>query len=51
MADQSEDAQELMLDYMETTAATGKLPLYDKNTYAQALESGRVPGRRSTKGR
>jgi len=27
MADQSKDGQELMLDYMETTDATGDLPL------------------------
>jgi enoyl-CoA hydratase len=51
MADQSKDGQELMLDYMETTDATGELPLYDPDTYARALESGRVPGRRSTNGR
>jgi hypothetical protein len=48
MADQSKDGQELMLDYMETTDATGELPLYNPATYARALESGRVPGRRST---
>ena len=43
--------QELMLDYMETTDATGELPLYNPDTYARALESGSVPGRRSTNGR
>ena len=48
MADQSKDGQELMLDYMETTDATGELPLYNPDTYARALGSGRVPGRRST---
>ena len=47
----SEEGQELMLDYMETTDATGELPLYNPDTYKQALESGRVPGRRSTNGR
>jgi enoyl-CoA hydratase/carnithine racemase len=47
VADQSKDGQELMLDYMETTDATGELPLYDPDTYSRALESGRVPGRRS----
>ncbi|HEU4888119.1 MAG TPA: hypothetical protein VFV49_09550 [Thermoanaerobaculia bacterium] len=36
---------------METTDATGELPLYNPDTYARALESGRVPGRRSTNGR
>src|SRR6266508_2159379 len=51
MADQSNDGQELMLDYMETTDATGELPLYNPDTYARALESGSVPGRRSTNGR
>jgi enoyl-CoA hydratase/carnithine racemase len=51
MADQSKDGQELMRDYMETTDATGELPLYDPDTYARALESGRVPGRHSTHSR
>src|SRR5438876_8860182 len=51
MADQSKDGQELMLDYMKTTDATGELPLYNPDTYARALESGSVPGRRSTTGR
>jgi enoyl-CoA hydratase len=51
MADQSNDGQELMLDYLETTDATGELPLYHPDTYARALEAGRVPGRRSTNGR
>jgi len=51
MADQSKDGQELMLDYMETTDVTGELPLYNPDTYARALESGSVPGRRSTNGR
>lgn len=51
MADQSKDGQELMLDYLVTTDATGQLPLYDPDTYARALESGRVPGRRATNGR
>jgi len=46
VADQSKDAQDLMLDYLATTDATGELPLYNPDTYARALESGRVPGRR-----
>jgi enoyl-CoA hydratase/carnithine racemase len=50
IADQSKDAQDLMLDYLATTEATGELPLYNPDTYARALESGRVPGRRSTNG-
>ena len=40
--DQSDVGQELMLDYLATTEATGELPLYRPDTYAQALESGRV---------
>ena len=50
IADRSKEAQDLMLDYLATTDATGALPLYDRDTYARALESGRVPGRRSTDG-
>jgi enoyl-CoA hydratase/carnithine racemase len=51
--DQSEDGQKLMLDYLattEATEATGELPLYHPDTYAQALETGRVPGVGSTNG-
>jgi enoyl-CoA hydratase len=47
----SKDGQELMLDYMATTDATGELPLYNPETYKQALESGSVPGHRTAKGR
>ncbi|MFJ8492634.1 enoyl-CoA hydratase/isomerase family protein [Streptomyces sp. NPDC094038] len=43
----SEEGQELMLDYIATTEATGELPLYDPDTYARALASGSVPGIRS----
>jgi enoyl-CoA hydratase len=43
----SKEGQELMLDYMETTDATGELPLYEPDVYTQALESGSVPGVRS----
>lgn len=50
MTDQSKDGQGLMLDYMDTTDATGELPLYSPDKYAEALESGRVPGRRPTNG-
>jgi enoyl-CoA hydratase len=50
IADRSKEAQDLMLDYLATTDATGALPLYDRDTYARALESGRVPGRLSTDG-
>ena len=48
--DQSEDGQKLMLDYLATTEATGELPLYQGDTYARALEAGRVPGHASTNG-
>lgn len=47
----SKESQELMLDYMETTDATGDLPLYTPGTYARSLASGSVPGRRPTDGR
>ena len=43
----SKEGQQLMLDYMDTTDATGELPLYDPETYRRALESGAVPGRRT----
>jgi len=42
--DQSKAGQELMVSYLATTEATGELPLYRHDTYAQALESGKVPG-------
>ncbi|MEU5891847.1 enoyl-CoA hydratase/isomerase family protein [Streptomyces sp. NPDC047461] len=45
----SQEGQELMLDYIATTDATGELPLYDPDTYEQALTLGSVPGHRSTK--
>jgi len=48
--DQSEVGQELMLQYLSDTDSTGELPLYRPDTYAQALESGRVPGVGSTNG-
>ncbi|WP_319446726.1 MULTISPECIES: enoyl-CoA hydratase/isomerase family protein [unclassified Mycobacterium] len=41
--DQSKIGQERMVSYLATTEATGELPLYRPDTYAQALESGRVP--------
>ena len=46
----SKDGQQLMLDYMETTDATGELPLYSPGIYQRALESGTVPGPRSADG-
>ena len=50
LTDQSEAGQELMLQYLSDTASTGELPLYRQDTYAQALESGRVPAVSSTNG-
>jgi len=50
IADQSKEAQDLMIEYLATTDATGELPLYNRDTYARALESGHVHGRRSTDG-
>ena len=44
------EAQDLMLDYLATTDATGALPLYNPDTYARALQLGRVPGRHATDG-
>src|SRR5246500_4716364 len=48
--DQSKEGQELMLQYLSDTESTGELPLYHGDTYARALEAGRVPGLGSTKG-
>jgi hypothetical protein len=39
-----------MLQYLADTESTGELPLYRPDTYAQALESGRVPRVGSTNG-
>lgn len=51
MAAQSKDGQDLMIDYLAATEASGELPLYNPDTYARALASGSLPGRRSTNGR
>ncbi len=48
--DQSKDGQDLMLQYLADIESTGELPLYQPDTYAHALESGRVPAVRSTNG-
>ncbi len=45
----STDGQQQMLDYMASTEATGELPLYDPDTYAEALDSGHVPATRAAK--
>ena len=39
--DQSKEAQQLMLNYIAATEATGELPLMNKKTYARALSEGR----------
>lgn len=46
----SKIGQELMLDYMATTEATGELPLYSPDVYDQALQAGTVPGVRNANG-
>jgi enoyl-CoA hydratase/carnithine racemase len=48
--DQSKAGQELMRQYLADIESTGELPLYNPDTYAQALESGRVPAVGSTNG-
>jgi enoyl-CoA hydratase len=47
----SKAGQQLMVDYMESTEATGELPLYEPDTYKQALEGGTVPAVGSGKAR
>jgi enoyl-CoA hydratase/carnithine racemase len=43
--DQSKEAQQLMLEYIATTEATGELPLLDRKTYDRALSTGRISAR------
>src|SRR5437763_10728838 len=40
--DQSKEAQQLMLEYIATTEATGELPLLDRKSYDRALSTGRI---------
>jgi enoyl-CoA hydratase/carnithine racemase len=40
--DQSKEAQQLMINYIAATKATGELPLMNKETYARALSTGRL---------
>ncbi|MER8376757.1 enoyl-CoA hydratase/isomerase family protein [Mesorhizobium sp. M1409] len=40
--DQSKEAQQLMLNYIAATEATGELPLMDRKIYARALTAGRL---------
>jgi len=42
--DQAKEAQRRMLEYIATTEATGELPLLNRETYARALEAGRLGG-------
>lgn len=44
----SQEAQDRMGTYLDTTDATGELPFFNPDAYAQALASGGMPGRRST---
>src|SRR3954470_15049081 len=48
--DQSTVGQQLMVQYLADTETTGELPLYRPDTYAQALQSGRVPAVGATNG-
>jgi enoyl-CoA hydratase/carnithine racemase len=47
---QSKAAQDVMIDYLAATDATGELPIYKPEVYARALEAGSLPGRRSRNG-
>ncbi|MFI6309838.1 enoyl-CoA hydratase/isomerase family protein [Nocardia fusca] len=47
----SREGQQLMLDYMNSTQATGELPLYNPDTYERALALGTVPSTHSTDAR
>jgi enoyl-CoA hydratase/carnithine racemase len=47
---QSKDGQALMKNYIAATESLNELPLYASDNYAQALESGRVPGLGSNNG-
>jgi enoyl-CoA hydratase/carnithine racemase len=42
VADQSKEAQELMLDYQAATNTTGELPFYNPETYANGIKTGRM---------
>jgi enoyl-CoA hydratase/carnithine racemase len=39
----SKNGQELMVDYLEATDATGELPFYDPGAYEEGIKSGRMP--------
>ena len=46
LAFQSQDGQDVMTNYLAATDSTGELPIYNPDTYARALETGSLPGRR-----
>lgn len=46
--DQSKEGQHLMLQYLADIDSVGELPLYHDDTYAQALQTGRVPALSAT---
>jgi enoyl-CoA hydratase/carnithine racemase len=46
LAFQSQDGQDVMTAYLAATDSTGELPIYNPDTYARALETGSLPGRR-----
>lgn len=43
---QTEDGQDVMIDFLKATDTNGELPIYDPNTYARALATGSLPGRK-----
>lgn len=43
---QSQDGQDVMTSYLAATDSTGELPIYNPDTYARALETGSLPGRK-----
>lgn len=47
---QTDDGQDVMLDYLKATDTNGELPIYDPDMYANALEAGSLPGRRTPNG-
>jgi enoyl-CoA hydratase/carnithine racemase len=46
LAFQSQDGQDVMTSYLAATDSTGELPIYNPDTYARALKTGSLPGRR-----
>ena len=47
---QTDDGQDVMIDYLAATEADGELPIYQPDGYARALETGSLPGRRKPNG-